>query len=350
MKVQGYAVHAAGDRLVPFTFARREPGPNDVTIDILYCGVCHSDLHMAADDWGIALFPMVPGHEIVGRVSHVGDQVTKFTPGDIAAIGCLIDSCRSCRYCDDGLEQYCDHYATPSFSSYARGTTDVNQGGFSNRYVVDERFALKIPEALDPASAAPLLCSGIATYSPLRHWGVGPGTRLGIVGLGGLGHLATKFGRTLGAHVTVLTTSPAKIPDAFALGADEAIVTTDQARMKGLETSFDFILDTVSGDHDVQALLALLRVDGTLCIVGAPLAPLAIPAITLGLKRRSVAGSVMGGLPETQDMLDFCAEHGITADIELLPASRVNEAFDRLKRNDVRYRFVLDMAELHSDN
>jgi uncharacterized zinc-type alcohol dehydrogenase-like protein len=303
---------------------------------------------MLTDDWGYALFPMVPGHEIVGRVSQVGANVSKFVPGEMAAVGCMVDSCRSCEYCEDDLEQYCTHFATMSFSSRTRDTGEINQGGFSSHYVVDERFALKVPEALDPAGAAPLLCGGITTYSPLRHWGVGEGTRLGVVGLGGLGHLATKFGRALGAHVTVLTRSPDKAADAVALGADAAVVTTDAAEMARLKDGFDFILDTVSGDHDVQALVDLLRVDGTLCMVGVPMAPMSIPAPMLEMKRRSVAGSLMGGIAETQEMLDFCGERGIAADVEVLPVSRVNEAFARLARNDVRYRFVLDMAELHA--
>jgi uncharacterized zinc-type alcohol dehydrogenase-like protein len=349
MHARGYAAHAANDKLVPFTFERPQPGPRDVVIDVLYCGVCHSDLHMVSNDLGIGVFPMVPGHEIVGRVSQVGREVTKLAVGDIGAVGALAGSCRTCPYCARGLEQYCDTFPTFSFSSYARGATDVTQGGFSNRYIVDEHFALKIPAVLDPAAAAPLLCGGIATYSPLRHWTVGAGTRVGIVGLGGLGHLATKFARAFGAHVVVLTTSARKTADAQALGADEAVIVTDAEGMKKLGSSLDFILDTVSGDHNVQALLSLLRVDGTLCMLGASTTPLSIRANMLSGRRRSIAGSVMGGIAETQEMLDFCAAKAIVANIEMLPISQVNDAFERLKRNDVRYRFVLDMAELHPE-
>jgi uncharacterized zinc-type alcohol dehydrogenase-like protein len=343
---KGYVADRARASLRPLEFERRPPRPSEVLLDILYCGICHSDVAMVDDDWGFGLFPMVPGHEIIGRVSACGAEVTKFRAGDIAAVGCLSDSCRECPHCRVGLEQYCDNVSTPSFSTYERGTTKPLFGGFSTSYVVDQRFALKVPRSLDAAAAAPLLCAGITTYSPLRHWRVGPGDRVAIAGLGGLGHLAVKFARAMGAEVSVITSSPGKRDDALRLGASEVLISSDPARMAAAAGSFSFLLDTISASHSVEALLRLVRTDGTLCIVGVPAAPIAFPSMALAAGRKSISGSGMGGLPETQEMLDFCGEHGISADIELLPAYRVNEAFDRLKKHDVRYRFVLDMRDL----
>ncbi len=342
----GYVSKAAGDALTKTHFERREPGHNDVLIQVLWCGVCHSDVSMVDNDWGFSLFPMIPGHEIVGRVVKVGTGVRKLRPGDTAAIGCMIDSCRTCTYCELGLEQYCDATPTSTFGSYERGTRDLVFGGFSNYYVVDERFAVKVPAALDPASTAPLLCAGITTFSPLRHWKVGPGSRVGVVGIGGLGHLAIKLARALGAEVVAITSSSNKGADAAKLGAHQVIVSTTVTDMKSNAGRLDFILDTVSADHDVAPLVDLLRIDGTLCLLGIPRKSISVSPLLLQTKRRSIAGSIMGGMAETQEMLDFCGAHGIGADVQILPIEQVNDAFRRLKQNDVRYRFVLDMSSL----
>jgi uncharacterized zinc-type alcohol dehydrogenase-like protein len=342
----GYAARRAGDDLSPFNFERRDPGPKDVFIRILWCGICHSDVHMVDNDWGFSLFPLVPGHEIVGQVVKVGAEVKKLQAGDTAAVGCMTDSCRTCAHCESGLEQYCDAMPTPSFSTYERGSRNLVFGGFSNCYVVDERFALKVPSSLDPARAAPLLCAGITTYSPLRHWKVAAGMRVGVVGIGGLGHVAVKLACAMGAEVLAITSSPEKRVDAIKLGAHQVIVSSDEADMNVNAGRIDFIVDTVSADHDVAALLNLVRTDGTLCMLGVPGKPLAVPPMVLESKRRSIAGSGMGGLPETQEMLDFCGSHAIGADVEIIPIQQVNDAFGRLKRNDVRYRFVIDMSSL----
>jgi uncharacterized zinc-type alcohol dehydrogenase-like protein len=342
----GYAAQSAGDELTAIHFERRDPGPKDVLIQILWCGVCHSDVSMVDNDWEFSLYPMVPGHEIVGRVVKVGAEVTKLLPGDTGAVGCMIDSCRTCASCESGLEQYCDATPTSSFSSYERGTHDLVFGGLSSTYIVDERFALKVPSSIEPARAAPLLCAGITTYSPLRHWKIGPGARVGVVGIGGLGHLAVKLARAMGAEVVAITSSPDKRIEAIKLGAHQVIVSSDTAGIKANAERLDFIVDTVSANHDVAALLSLLRKDATLCMLGIPKTPLSLPPLLLETKRRSIAGSIMGGIPETQEMLDFCGAHGVGADIEIVPVQEVNEAFARLKRNDVRYRFVLDMSSL----
>jgi alcohol dehydrogenase (NADP+) len=333
----------AGGPLVPTQMERRDPGPTDVVIRVLWCGVCHSDLSMIENDWGFSRFPMMPGHEIVGEVSGIGGNVTRFKVGDLAAVGCMIDSCRVCKYCETGLEQYCDESPTSTFGAYERGTTNPTLGGFSKIYVVDERYALKVPQSLDFAGAAPLLCAGITTYSPLRRWHVGNGTTVGIVGIGGLGHIAIKVARAMGAHVVAITSSADKRADAMRLGAEQVIVSKNATEMRALAGRLDFILDTVSVDHDVPSLLELLRVDGTLCMVGIPVQPLSVPPLLLETKRRSIAGSIMGGIAETQEMLDFCGTHKISADVEVLPIDQVNEALRRLKINDVRYRFVLDL-------
>jgi|SRR6266404_8080163 len=343
---KGYVADRARAPLREFDFERRPARASEVLLEILYCGICHSDVAMVDNDWGFSLFPMVPGHEMIGRVTTCGAEVTKFQPGDIAAVGCMSESCRDCSHCRVGLEQYCDHISTPSFSTYERGTTNLLFGGFSSSYVVDQRFALKVPSSLDPAAAAPLLCAGITTYSPLRHWKVGRGDRVAIAGLGGLGHLAVKFARAMGAEVTVITSSPGKRDDALRLGASDVVVSSDSAQMTAGAGSFKFLLDTISADHSVEALLRLVRTDGTLCIVGVPSTPIAFSSMALAAGRKSICGSGMGGLPETQEMLDFCGEHGISADIELLPAQAVNDAFHRLKKHDVKYRFVLDMRSL----
>jgi uncharacterized zinc-type alcohol dehydrogenase-like protein len=339
----GYAAQAAGEKLVPFRFQRRTPDAHDVTVDILYCGVCHSDLHMVDNAWGYSLFPMVPGHEIIGRVVAVGEAVTRFKIGELAGIGTIVDSCRRCQNCRGHLEHFCAEIPTQTYSTPGRKGEPVTFGGYSDGYIVDEAYALKVREGVDLAGTAPLLCAGITTYSPLRHWKIGSGHRVGIVGLGGLGHVAVRFARALGAHVTVLTTTPAKAADAERFGADEVILSTDAAQMAGNAGRFDFILDTVSGQHDLNQYLALLKTDATMCLVGIPPEPAQVAVMSLANGRKRLAGSGVGGMAETQMMLDFAAKHGIVADVELIPLENVNLAFDRLRRNDVRYRFAIDM-------
>lgn len=345
---KGYATHNATEPLAPFSFERRDPGPNDVVVDILYCGICHTDIHQARNDWGGSVYPMVPGHEIVGRVARVGSAVTKFKEGDLAGIGCMVDSCRTCVNCRDGEEQFCVKGSTFTYNSPEKQTGKSTFGGYSNNIVVDEAFVLKISPKLDLAATAPLLCAGITTYSPLRHWKVGPGQKVGVVGLGGLGHMALKFARSFGAHVVQFTTSESKKADALRLGAHEVVLSKDEAAMKAQAGSFDFILDTVSANHDVNPLLALLKRDGHLVLVGVPTEPMSLPAISLIFGRKSLAGSLIGGIRETQEMLDYCAEHGIVSDIEMIPISGVNEAFERTIKADVKYRFVIDLASLET--
>lgn len=345
---RGYAASAARAELAPFAFQRRDPGPDDVVLDLLYCGICHSDIHYVHNDWGISRYPLVPGHEIVGRVTQVGSRVTKFSRGDLAAIGCLVDSCRTCNSCQAGDEHWCEQHPTPTYAGVERGTRNPTYGGYSDNYVVDQRFALRISSHLDPAATAPLLCAGITTYSPLRHWQVGAGQKVGVVGLGGLGHIAIKLARAMGAHVVAFTTSPGKFEDAQRLGAHEVVLSKDSQQMQRHLGSFDFILDTVSAAHDVNAYLALVRRDRTLVQVGMPAQPIAVAAMSLAYGRKRLSSSMIGGLEETQEMLDFCAEHRIVSDIELIAIQQVNEAYERVLRNDVKYRFVIDLASLRT--
>jgi uncharacterized zinc-type alcohol dehydrogenase-like protein len=344
----GYAAQRALAPLRPFQFERRAVGPQDVQIEILYCGVCHSDIHQARDEWGGAIFPMVPGHEIVGRVTEVGEHVKKFKKGDLAAVGCMVDSCRTCSSCMAGLEQYCENGTVWTYNSRDKHG-EVTYGGYSTTIVVDEAYTLTLSPKLNLAAAAPLLCAGITTYSPLRHWDVGARTKLGVVGLGGLGHMALKFGHAFGARVVQFTTSLGKKADALRLGAAEVVLSTDPVAMKAHARSFDLILDTVSAPHDVSAYLSLLKRDGTLTLVGVPEAPLAVPAFSLLSKRASVAGSAIGGIAETQEMLDYCAAHDIVCDVEVIPIQQINEAYERVLRSDVKYRFVIDMASLNQE-
>ncbi|QEH35552.1 Aldehyde reductase YahK [Aquisphaera giovannonii] len=349
MNVRSYAAPSAEGRLAPHSIARRDPLPTDVVIEILYCGVCHSDLHQSRDEWhdfAPTVYPCVPGHEIVGRVVKAGRDVRKFKEGDFAAVGCMVDSCRACASCKAGLEQYCEKFPAYTYNSKDPHSGGVTYGGYSEAIVVDEAFSLKVHEKADLAATAPLLCAGITTYSPLRHWKVGPGKKVGIVGLGGLGHMGVKLARAMGAHVVLFTTSPGKVEDGKRLGADEVVVSRNPAEMAAHASSFDFILDCVSAEHDLNAYLGLLKLDGTLTLVGAPEKPLPVAAFSLLTNRRSLSGSGIGGIPETQEMLDFCAERGITSDIELIPIQEINEAYERLVKGDVKYRFVIDMASL----
>jgi len=343
---KGYAALDKQSPLAPFSFTRREPLPTDIAIDVLYCGVCHSDLHMARNEWGNSVYPMVPGHEIVGRVTATGSAVTKFKVGDIAAAGVIIDSCRHCAPCTRGEEHFCDEGATLTYAVPDRIDGSITMGGYASSFVVDERFAHTVPANLNLAAVAPLLCAGITTYSPLRHWKVGPGKKVGIVGLGGLGHMALKFAHSFGAHVVQFTTNLRKKEDALKLGADEVVLSTDPEAMKAHAKSFDFILDTVSAPHDLNAYLALLGQDATLCLVGLPEVPSPVSAFSLIGKRVSVAGSMIGGMPETQAMLDYCGQHNIVSEVEVIRIDQVNEAFERLLKQDVKYRFVIDMSTL----
>ena len=346
---KAFAARSASAQLSSWTIQRRAPRAQDVEIEILYCGVCHSDLHQARDEWHEfmpTVYPVVPGHEIVGRVVKAGSAVRKFKEGDIAAVGCMVDSCRHCPSCLAGEEQYCENHATFTYNSEDKVLGGVTYGGYSQSIVVDEAFVLRVPNGLDPAGTAPLLCAGITTYSPLRHWKAGKGKKVGIVGLGGLGHMGLKFAKAFGAHVALFTTSPRKTADAMRLGADEVIVSTDAEAMGKHGGSFDFILDAVSAEHDLNAYLHLLKLDGTMTLVGAPEKPAPIAAFNLIGGRRSLAGSAIGGIRETQEMLDFCGEKGITSDIEMIRIEQVNEAYERLLKGDVKYRFVIDMASL----
>jgi uncharacterized zinc-type alcohol dehydrogenase-like protein len=343
---KAYAAFDNSSPLRPFEAERREPRASDVTIDILYCGICHSDLHQVKNDWRNSKYPMVPGHEIVGRVVAVGDKVTKVKPGQLAGVGCMVDSCRECEPCKRGLEQYCEKRNTQTYNDVERDGTTTTYGGYSKRIVVEERFVLTIAEQTKLEAVAPLLCAGITTYSPLRHWKVGKGSRVGVVGLGGLGHMAVKIAAAMGAEVTLFSSSDRKRDDAKRLGAHEYVVSSEKAQMRKQNGRLDFIIDTVSANHDIASLLMTLRLDGTLVLVGAPENPLALPAFPLLMGRRSIAGSGIGGIPETQEMLDFCAQHKLTADVEVLPIQKVNEAYERLARADVRYRFVIDNATL----
>jgi alcohol dehydrogenase (NADP+) len=349
-KAKAYSAASATSPLASATIPRRDPTERDVQIEILFCGICHSDLHQVRNEWsGVmpTVYPVVPGHEIVGRVTKVGPAVDKFKPGDLAAVGCMVDSDGDCPECRAGLEQFCPNL-TLTYNFPDKHLGGVTYGGYSESVVVDQRFVLRVPANLAPAGAAPLLCAGITTYSPLRHWGVTKGKKVGVVGLGGLGHMGVKFAHALGAQVVVFTTSPGKKEDALRLGADEVVVSRNAGEMQKHAGSFDFILDAVSADHDINAYIALLRRDGNLTLVGAPEKPLSLAAFGLIFKRRSLSGSPIGGIAQTQEMLDFCGAHGITSDVEVIPIQKVNEAYQRLLRSDVKYRFSIDMASLKS--
>ena len=345
----GYASHAADKPLSPFRFERREPDADDVQIEILFCGVCHSDLHMARNEWSASVFPVVPGHEIVGRVTKVGANVTRFREGELAGVGCMVDSCRHCASCNEGFEQYCENGFTGTYNDPDRKTAGLRTyGGYSRAVTVDQSFVLRLPTNLELAAVAPLLCAGITTYSPLRHWKAGPGKKVGIVGLGGLGHMGVKLAHAMGADVTLFTTSANKVEDGKRLGASHVVISKDKDAMAAVARSFDLIIDAVSADHPIDAYLALLKRDGTLVQVGAPENPLAVSAFSLINPRRNFAGSLIGGIAETQEMLDFCGEHNIVSDIEMIRMDQINDAYERMLRSDVKYRFVIDMATLET--
>jgi alcohol dehydrogenase (NADP+) len=346
LPTRGYATQGPTSILEPFNFERRDPGPQEVLIEILYCGICHSDIHQARDEWGGAIFPMVPGHEIVGHVTRVGSAVRRFKVGDLAGVGCFVDSCRVCESCKAGLEQYCEDHLVLTYNGTEKDKKTPTYGGYSSQIVVDENYMLKISPKLPLASVAPLLCAGITTYSPLRHFKVDSGQRVGVVGLGGLGHMAVKLAASMGAEVTVLSTSKTKEQDARRLGAHDFLVSTDPKNLDAVANRFDFILDAVSAPHDLNAYLNLLRRDGVMTMVGVPARPLEIRAFSLIPKRRKLAGSMIGGIRETQEMLDYCADRNITSDVEVIPIRQVNEAYGRAVRGDVRYRFVIDMKTL----
>jgi uncharacterized zinc-type alcohol dehydrogenase-like protein len=347
LKTNAYAAHSATTPLAPFTFDRRDPGPRDVQIEILFCGVCHSDLHTVRSEWEGTVYPMVPGHEIVGRVARVGSEVSKFKEGDIAAVGCIVDSCRHCASCAEGLEQYCENGMTGTYGGVEKETGQPTRGGYSERIVVNEEYVLRVPENLDPAGAAPLLCAGITTWSPLRHWKVGPGSKVGIVGLGGLGHMGVKLAHALGAHVVLFTTSPDKVEDGRRLGADEVVISKDAEAVAKHASSFNLIIDTVAAPHNLDTFLGLLKRDGALVLVGAPGEPHPSPTVfNLIMNRRTLAGSLIGGIAETQEVLDFCGEHGITSDVEIIPIQKIDEAYERMLKGDVKYRFVIDLGSL----
>ncbi|HUK56735.1 MAG TPA: NAD(P)-dependent alcohol dehydrogenase [Nitrospiria bacterium] len=346
LSTRGYAVKGPSSNFEPFSFERREPGPHDVLIEILYCGICHSDIHQARDEWGGAIFPMVPGHEIIGRVTRVGYAVKRFKTGEIAGVGCFVDSCRVCASCKEGLEQYCDRGPNFTYNGREKDGKTPTYGGYSSQIVVDEHYTLKISPKLPPANAAPLLCAGITTYSPLRRFKVGPGQRVGVVGLGGLGHMAVKLAASMGAEVTVFSRSNSKEQDARRLGARDFILTKNPKTLAVHVGRFDFILDAVSAPHDLNAYLNLLRRDGTLVLVGAPAKPVEIQAFSLIPKRRQLAGSMFGGIRETQEMLDYCAAKNIASDVEVISIQQVEAAYERVMKGDVRYRFSLDMKTL----
>jgi alcohol dehydrogenase (NADP+) len=347
LSIRGYAAQSATTPLAPHSFERRDPRPDDVVIDILYCGVCHSDIHQARNEWGGSNYPMVPGHEIIGRVASVGSKVTAFKPGEMVGVGCMVDSCQHCDACGQGLEQYCKEGATFTYNSKDRHDGLPTYGGYSDRIVVSDKFVLRIPDGVDPKTAAPLLCAGITTWSPLRHWKIGKGQKVAVVGLGGLGHMGLKFAKAMGADVTLFTRSPGKEEEARRLGADHVVLSTDPKQMAAVASSFDFILDTVPHQHDLNPYLATLKLDGVHVLVGL-VEPIEPPthAGALIFGRRSVAGSLIGGIPETQEMLDFCAKHGIGSDVEMIHIQDINEAYARMLKSDVRYRFVIDLASL----
>ncbi len=344
--VKAYAAQSAKSALAPWSFERRDVGPDDVLIDIAFCGICHTDIHQVRDEWGGAMFPMVPGHEIVGHVAQTGKNVTRFKEGDRAGIGCYVDSCRVCANCKADLEQFCEKGMSATYNGTEQDKKTPTFGGYSTRIVADQNYVLKLPDRLDLAAVAPLLCAGITTYSPLRHWKIGKGQKVGIIGLGGLGHMGVKFSSSFGAETWVLTTSPGKADDARRLGAEGVIVSKDKADMKAHAGSFDFLLSTISAPYDINAYLGLLGVDGTMVTVGAPERPLDLHLFSLIMGRKSVGGSLIGGIRETQEMLDYCGQHGIVSDVEIIPVQDINEAYERMLKSDVRYRFSIDMKSL----
>lgn len=347
MDARGYAAQSALDKLAPFEFKRRDPRPNDVVIDILYAGICHSDLHTVRGDWGPQPYPLVPGHEIVGRVAQVGASVRKFKVGDTVGVGCMVDSCQACTACSQSTEQYCENIATFTYGSKDRHDGTVTQGGYSDKIVVSDKFVLRVPDTLDLKAAAPLLCAGITTYSPLKHWNVGPGSKVAVVGLGGLGHMALKLAKAMGAEVTLFSRSKGKEDDAKRLGASRVVISTDAAQMAAVQGQFDFILDTVPYVHDVNPYVSTLNVNGTMVLVGylGPLEP-ALNSAPMIMGRKALAGSVIGGIKETQEMLDFCAQHNVLPDVEMINIQDVNTAYERMLKSDVKYRFVIDIASL----
>ncbi|WP_166264581.1 NAD(P)-dependent alcohol dehydrogenase [Marinobacter caseinilyticus] len=347
---KAYAAQSETSGLAPFSFDRRAPRPDDVAIEIDYCGVCHTDIHFAQNDWGVSLYPVVPGHEIVGRVTAVGSDVTHHKVGDVVGVGCMVDSCRTCAACESGLEQYCLEGMTGTYNGHDRHDQSVTFGGYSDKIVVSERFVVKIPDKLDVKAAAPLLCAGITTYSPLRHYGVKPGHKVGVIGMGGLGHMGVKFAKALGAEVTIFTRSESKVAEAKHQGADHVVISTDDDQMQAAAETFDFMLDTVPVQHDLNPYLNCLKFDGTHILVGLleAIEP-PLQAGSLVFKRRVLAGSLIGGMPETQEALDFCAEHDIRCDVEMLDIHNINDAYERMKKGDVKYRFVIDMATLKAD-
>jgi len=347
IQTHGYAVHSATDTPAPFTFEHREPGPTDITLDIQFCGICHSDIHQARNEWKNSLYPMVPGHEIVGRVAQVGSDVKSFKVGDLAAVGCMVDSCRECASCKEGEEQYCERHETVFTYNSKDKQGNLKFGGYADHITVDQAFALHVPENLDPAAAAPLLCAGITTYSPLKHFNAGPGKKVGVIGLGGLGHMALKFSHAFGAETIMFTTSPSKCDDARKLGADDVILTREEGWADKHQGTFDLIIDCVSADHDMNTYLGLLKRNGVLCTVGIPEDPLQIAAFSV-LGRKTLTGSMIGGIAETQEMLDFCGEHNIVSDIEMTTFDQIENAWDRVVKSDVKYRFVLDTKSLQS--
>lgn len=347
LNIRGFAAESATSALAPHHFIRRDPRDNDVVIDILYCGVCHSDLHQARNEWGHSVYPMVPGHEIIGKVAQVGDAVSQFQVGDWVGVGCMVDSCQHCAACEEDLEQYCEEGFTPTYNGVDRHDSLPTFGGYSEKIVVSDKFVLKLSEKLDMKAAAPLLCAGITTWSPLRHWQVGPGMKVAVAGLGGLGHMGLKFAKALGAEVTLFTRTPGKEQEAKRLGADNVVISTDAAQMAAVSDYFDIILDTIPNPHDVNPYVGALARDGNLILVGQmqPLEP-GVSGGGLVMGRKSISGSLIGGIAETQEMLDFCAEHGIASDVEVIDIQNINQAYERMLKSDVKYRFVIDMASL----
>lgn len=346
-QIKAYAAHSAGADLAPFTFVSRAMRPDDVVVEVLYCGVCHSDLHAARNDWGFSTYPLVPGHEIIGRVREVGAEAAKFRPGDLVGIGCIVDSCRHCSPCGSGYENYCSFYATPTYGGVDRVDGSPTYGGYSEQVIASEKYVLRIPDALDPQAAAPLLCAGITTYAPLREWKVGPGHKVGVIGLGGLGHMALKFAKAMGAEVTLFTRSPDKETEAKRLGADHTVLSTDADQMAAVRDQFNFIVDTVPYAHDLNPYMTALGFDGVLILLGlvGPIDP-PLNSLTMMPGRRKLAASNIGGIAETQEMLDFCAAHQICCDVEMIAMDEINAAYHRLEKGDVRYRFVIDLASL----